>query len=235
MPLFILKSATTLDGKTATSSGQSQWITNEQSRAHVHQLRNHVDAIMVGSGTALRDNPQLTTRLPESGCVAKRDPLRVVVDSRLRISLDSKLVRHHSEAPTLIATLEAANDADGTNAEKLTQLQGCDGVEVVTLPANAEGRVDLNALAECLGARNIQSVLVEGGAELNSSMLSSGLIDRVMLYLAPKIIGGADGKGIFAGHGFAELSQALQLCDVRVQRFGDDLLVEGEVEQCLPA
>lgn len=224
-PWFILKSATTLDGKTATSTGHSQWITNEHSRAHVHQLRNRVDAIMVGIGTVLRDNPRLTTRI-EGPC---QDPVRVVVDSRLRIPLDCHLVRHQSHAPTLIVT--------GTNVDtaKIEQLRRLPAVEVVTLPLDGGGRVDLNALASYLGRRDILSVLVEGGAELNSSLLDSGLVDQIMLYVAPKLVGGADGKGMFAGQGVTDLSQALQLKDLRIRHFGDDLLIEGEVDRCSPA
>jgi len=223
-PLFILKSAITLDGNTATNRGHSQWITNESSRAHVHQVRDQVDAIMVGSGTALRDNPRLTTRLSSAG----RDPVRIVVDSRLQVPLDANLVSHHSAAPTWIVTVE------GADGQKIAALNRCDNVEVVQVRATPSGQVDLCALADMLGQRNIQSVLVEGGSILNHSLFKAGLFDRAMIYVAPKLLGGQDGLGMFSGHGVESLDQALTLTDVRVTTFGGDVLIEGEVQTCLP-
>jgi diaminohydroxyphosphoribosylaminopyrimidine deaminase/5-amino-6-(5-phosphoribosylamino)uracil reductase len=223
-PLFILKSAITLDGNTATNSGHSQWITNESSRAHVHRVRDQVDAIMVGSGTALRDNPRLTTRLSSAG----KDPVRIVVDSRLQVPLDSNLVCHSSDAPTLVATVEGADE------QKIAALNRCDKVEVMQVRATPSGQVDLCALADMLGQRNIQSVLVEGGSILNHSLFKAGLFDRVMIYVAPKLLGGQDGLGMFSGHGVEFLDQALTLTDVRVTTFGGDVLIEGEVQTCLP-
>lgn len=222
-PFVILKSASTLDGRMATSSGESQWITNEDSRNHVHQVRDRVDAIMVGVGTVLRDNPRLTTRLPEGG----HDPLRIVVDSRLRTPLDAAIVHPDSLAKTLIVTTVQACP------NKIKALEQHPLVEVVQLPS-CECQVDLVALMDVLGGRDIQNVLVEGGAILNMSLFNAGLIDRVMVYFAPKLIGGDDGKGLFAGRGVTCLGDALQLKDIRSRRFGDDLLIEGEVEACLP-
>jgi len=221
-PFVILKSAITLDGKTATRTGDSQWISNEQSRLHGHRLRDRYDAIMVGSGTLLNDDPRLTTRLPEGG----RDPVRVVVDSRLIIPLDAAILKVDSAAPTLIATTSFA-DKDKINLVRAT------GAEVLLLPEK-DGRVDLRALFFELGRRDLQSVLVEGGATLNQALLEEGLIDRVAFFIAPKLIGGNQGKAVFEGEGVASLSEALHLTDVRWQNFGDDLLVEGEVEPCLP-
>nr|WP_320051047.1 bifunctional diaminohydroxyphosphoribosylaminopyrimidine deaminase/5-amino-6-(5-phosphoribosylamino)uracil reductase RibD [uncultured Desulfuromonas sp.] len=223
-PLFILKSALTLDGHTATRSGHSQWITNSVSRQHVHQVRDRVDAIMVGSGTALRDNPRLTTRLNPPG----RDPVRIVVDSRLRISLDSHLVRHDSCSPTWIVTVETADE------EKIAAFKHFAGVEVLKIAATAEGQVDLPALAQCLGQRGVQSVLVEGGSTFNNSLFRVGLIDRVMIYMAPKLLGGNDGYGLFSGKGVDSLDDCLHLDDFRVTTLGEDILLEGEVASCLP-
>jgi diaminohydroxyphosphoribosylaminopyrimidine deaminase/5-amino-6-(5-phosphoribosylamino)uracil reductase len=224
LPYVILKSAVTLDGKTATSAGDSQWITNPASRAHVHQLRNRVDAVMVGIGTVLKDNPRLTTRLSEG---PGRDALRIVVDSRLQIPADAALLHLDSPARTLIATTLQASP------ERLGLLSG-DNVEVLPVAERA-GRVDLAALLQELGRRGIQSLLLEGGAVLNQAFFEAGLIDRVMIFVAPKLIGGGDGKGIFAGHGPLRLAEAVQLQEVRIRRFDDDLLIEGEVAPCLPA
>lgn len=221
-PFVILKSAVTLDGKTATSTGDSQWISNEQSRQHVHRMRDRYDAIMVGIGTVLHDNPRLTTRLPDGG----RDPVRVVVDSQLRIPSDAAILHVDSTAPTLVVTTSAAS------VTKIDALRA-GGVDVLVLPGNS-GWVDLHKLMEELGQRNLQSVLVEGGATLNESLLLEGLIDRVAVFIAPKLIGGNQGKGIFEGVGISRLSEALRLTDVRWQTFGDDLLVEGEVQGCSP-
>lgn len=222
-PLVILKAGLTLDGFLATSTGDSQWITCEQSRRHVHHVRDRVDAIMVGIGTVLHDNPRLTTRLSHGG----RDPLRVVVDSRLRIPLDAKILHLDSCAKTVIATTDLASH------EKFAQLKENPKVEILVLP-RIDNQVDLDALLMRLGDRNIQTVLVEGGALLNHSLFTQQLIDRVMIYIAPKLIGGNDAKGVFAGKGVTKLSDALELKEVRTQNFGNDVLFEGEVVPCLP-
>jgi diaminohydroxyphosphoribosylaminopyrimidine deaminase/5-amino-6-(5-phosphoribosylamino)uracil reductase len=222
-PLVILKAALTLDGCIATSSGESQWITNEHSRCHVHAVRDRVDAIMVGVGTVVYDNPRLTTRLPDGG----RDPLRVVVDSTLRTPVDAAIVNHSSQAKTLIFTSEKADNV------KISAMRQRPMVDVVQLSSSAQG-VDLGEVMQYLGALDIQTVLVEGGAVLNMALFNATLIDRVMIYLAPKIIGGNDGKALFAGHGVTKLTDALQLTAVRTQHFGNDILIEGDVEACLP-
>jgi diaminohydroxyphosphoribosylaminopyrimidine deaminase/5-amino-6-(5-phosphoribosylamino)uracil reductase len=223
LPYVILKSAVTLDGKTATSTSDSQWITNEASRAYVHQLRDRVDAVMVGIGTVLKDNPRLTTRLAGG---AGRDAMRIVVDSQLRIPSEAHLLHLDSTAPTLIAT---TGQACGQRLAPLPEKN----VEVLVV-ADREGRVDLPDLLRQLGRRGVQSILLEGGAILNEAFLQAGLIDRMMVFVAPRIIGGNDGKGIFAGHGVLRLAEAVQLQDVRIRLFDDDTLIEGEVRPCSP-
>lgn len=223
MPYVILKSAVTLDGKTATSTCDSQWITNAASRNYVHQVRDRVDAIMVGIGTVLKDDPSLTTRLAQG---SGRDAMRIVVDSQLRIPANAALLHLDSSAPTIIATTRRAV------AQRSLTLPGKND-ELLVLPEHA-GRVDLQALLRELGRRGVQSMLLEGGAVLNDAFLKAGLIDRVMVFIAPKILGGSDGKGIFAGNGFPVLADAIQLQDVMVRVFGDDTLIEGEVRQCSP-
>ncbi len=223
LPLVTLKTAVTLDGKTATATGDSQWISGPASRLHVHRLRDRVDAILVGIGTVLHDDPQLTTRLPEGG----RNPLRVVVDSQLRIPDHAKLLGDLAAAATLIATTSRAS------AQKIEQLRR-QGVEVLVLDGQ-DGRVDLPELLHRLGQRGIQHLLLEGGSGLNDAMLQAELIDRLMVFVAPKIVGGSDGFGIFAGAGVCRLADALSLTDVRSSRFEDDILIEGEVVRCSPA
>ncbi len=221
LPYVVLKSAMTLDGKTATACGDSQWVSNSVSRLEVHRLRDRIDGIMVGIGTVLRDNPQLTTRLPEDG----RDPERIVVDSRLRIPEDSAILHLNSAAKTFIATTDQAP------TDKIDRLRAV-GVEVLVLPT-ISGRVDLHALLAMLGKRGFQSILLEGGAELNGAFWRAGLVDRLMMFVAPKIVGG-EGKGVFAGVGIATMAEATVLQDVRVRQFGDDTLIEGEVKTCSP-
>jgi diaminohydroxyphosphoribosylaminopyrimidine deaminase/5-amino-6-(5-phosphoribosylamino)uracil reductase len=223
LPYVILKSAVTLDGKTATSTGDSQWITNAASRAHVHQLRDKVDAVVVGIGTVLKDNPRLTTRLADGG---GRDALRVVIDSRLQIPADAALLHLDSPAGTLIATTGQASPARHSAIAR-------ENVEILTV-AEQGGRVDLTALLGELGRRGIQSLLLEGGAVLNQGFLEAGLVDRMMIFVAPKVLGGCDGKGIFSGRGAVSLAEAVHLRDIRTARFDDDILIEGEVMPCLP-
>ena len=221
LPLVILKSALTLDGRSATASGDSRWITGEESRALVHRLRDRVDAIMVGIGTVLHDDPQLTCRLPGGG---GRDPLRVIVDSGLQIPASAAVLSPASAAGTLIATTAAAD------AKKRRELEACGAT--VQVCAERDGRVDLFDLLRRLGAIGIQSLLVEGGAVLNQALLGAGLVDRVMVFLAPKLLGGNDGKGMFSGSGVDTLAAAVHLQDVQVSRCGEDTLIEGEVRRC---
>lgn len=221
LPHVTLKTAVTLDGKTATAAGDSRWISGGASRLHVHRLRDRSDAILVGSGTVLHDDPQLTTRLPEGG----RNPLRVIVDGRLRCSTNAQ-VFDTTQAPTLLAVTSAVPE------EKLERLRAR-GVEVQVIDG-PDGHVDLVALLRLLGARGVQSLLLEGGSGLNGVFLRRGLIDRMLVFVAPKLVGGADGYGIFAGTGVTRLADALNLEDVHFSRFENDLLIEGEVPPCSP-
>ncbi len=217
LPFVTLKTAVTLDGRTATSTGDSQWISNESSREKVHRLRDRVDAIMAGSGTVLRDNPHLTTRLPEGG----RDPVRILIDGMLRIPEDAHVLDTSSGTRVLIA---AAQDAPHEKKKRLRDR----GVEILELPER-EGKVSLPDLMRTLGKMEIQHILLEGGAELNAALLREELIDRFMIFVAPLLIGGGDGKGIFSGKGAERLSDAVRLEDIRISRFGNDTLIEGEL------
>lgn len=219
-PFVILKSAASLDGKIATRIGDSRWITNEKSRAFLHRLRDEVDGILVGIGTIMADNPELTTRLNSR---KGKDPVRIVVDSKLRIMLRAKVLMPESEAGTIIATTELAPK------EKIKKLEEL-GAKVLIV-GSKNNRVDLTELMYELGKLEITSLLIEGGAEINASSLDSGIVDKVLFFYAPKIIGGTDVLGMVGGEGVEKLDDAINLKDLRVKRFGDDILVEGYVDK----
>jgi len=215
-PFVIVKTAVTADGKIATRTGRSRWITGEKARAFVHRLRNNSDAIAVGIDTVLQDDPRLTARLEESG---GKDPRRVVIDSRARLPIDARMINMPSRATTILATTAAAPP------EKRRVLEE-KGVEILLLPERG-GRVDLDALMGELGKRGVCQLLVEGGGTLNYSLLQAGLIDKVMLFIAPLIVGGRDSPTSFDGSGVAGLEQAWRLEDLEIKRYDGDLLMIG--------
>jgi diaminohydroxyphosphoribosylaminopyrimidine deaminase/5-amino-6-(5-phosphoribosylamino)uracil reductase len=221
-PYVILKAGMTLDGQIATSSGKAKWITSMPSRREAHQLRAEVDAVLVGIGTLLSDDPSLTARVgSQLTRLAKKQPLRVVVDTRLRTPLHAKILRHVDEARTLIATTKAAPTAQRRALQRR-------GVEVVTLPA-LRGRVSLPALMRELGKRGITALLVEGGAEINAAMLKARLVQQVRLYIAPTLMGGINAKGMIGGSSPQGLAATLKLKHVRTRLLGGDLVVEGDL------
>ncbi len=215
-PFVILKSAISLDGKIATASGESQWITSEASRLKGHQVRAQVDAILVGVGTVLQDNPALTARLPEK---QNEDPTRVVVDSHGRTPLGAKVFNPDSNAGTLIAVTENAPLA------KIEALKSA-GADVLIIEEK-EGRVCLSALMQALGRREITSVLIEGGGEINAAALQAGIVDKLMFFVAPKLIGGKNAPGPIGGVGIVRLAEAFELRDVKTSHIGADFLIEG--------
>lgn len=219
-PFVILKAACSLDGKIATHSGDSHWVSSEASRKRVHRLRMDVDAVMVGSGTVRRDDPLLTVRLP--GARVSCQPLRVVVDSRLGISLSCQLVRTAGRYRTLVATTKKASPA------KIRKLQKAK-VEVWTGQSDARGRVRLSALAEELGRRGIVSVLLEGGATLNASAIREGIVDRILVFFAPKIVGGDKAPGFLGGNGVSRMRDAEPIKILKTGRVGPDIVVEGSL------
>nr|WP_282580209.1 bifunctional diaminohydroxyphosphoribosylaminopyrimidine deaminase/5-amino-6-(5-phosphoribosylamino)uracil reductase RibD [Natroniella sulfidigena] len=213
-PFVILKNAMTLDGRIATKKGDSKWITGEESREFVHRLRDRVDGILVGIGTVLADNPRLTTRLPEGG----EDPARIVLDEELKIPLDAKLVTQNSSAPTIIATTKKADQS------KKIKLQEA-GVEIIEV--ETENRVDLEELLKELGNREIISVLVEGGSQVNTSFLEAELVDKLYYFIAPKIIGGKDAVPVVAGTGVDKIKAGISIEESKIKRSGDDFLIIG--------
>ncbi len=213
-PFVHLKLACSLDGKIATRSGESRWITGEESRAHVHELRNQYDAILVGAGTASLDNPLLTDR---SGRPRRRSLVRVILDERLQLSSESGLANTAAESPMIVF---AGAKAD---AGKRTALEA-KGVEIIIDKSN--GR-DLAAILEELGNRSLQSVLVEGGAATAGKLLEAGLVNKVTFFIAPMIIGGQEAPNAIGGSGIEKISDGFRLDDVEVVRRGEDIEVTG--------
>lgn len=217
LPYVVLKSAMTLDGQTATLSGDSRWISCEASRNLVHQLRNQVDAIMVGSGTVIADNPKLTTRLAEGGS----DPLRIVMDGSLSTSPDALVFNRSSQAGTLLVTSQNHTE------EALSPYREA-GADILVV-ADSAGKLDLSAALKELAGRNLHYLLLEGGSVLGGAMLRAGLIDRVMLFIAPKLLGGR-GRGLLAGEGVDRMADALTLNHLDARKVDTDILLEGEVQ-----
>ncbi len=221
-PYVLLKAGMTLDGQIATASGEAKWITSAPSRGDVHRLRSEVDAVLVGIGTVVIDDPSLTARVgPRLKKLAAEQPLRVVVDSRLRIPLNAQILKRQHAAKTLIATTRSAPAATRRALAKL-------GVEVVVLPS-LRGRVSLPALMRELGRRGVTSLLVEGGGEINAAMLQAKLVQHLRLYMAPALLGGSNAKGMIGGKSPARLAETLKLKHVRTRLLGGDIVVEGDL------
>ncbi|MDY4954322.1 MAG: bifunctional diaminohydroxyphosphoribosylaminopyrimidine deaminase/5-amino-6-(5-phosphoribosylamino)uracil reductase RibD [Candidatus Onthomonas sp.] len=218
-PYVVMKYAMTLDGKIATKTGASQWITGEIARRRVHEDRNRYSAIMAGVGTVLADNPQLTCRI-EGG----RNPVRIICDTHLRTPLTAQVVTTANSIPTILATSEPNPACHQPYLDA--------GCQVVTVPQR-DGHLDLNALMEALGAQNIDSILLEGGGTLNWTALQSGIVQKVQAYVAPKLFGGT-AKNPVMGLGVELPDQAVQLTSPTVTRLGEDLLLESEVIPCSP-
>lgn len=217
-PLVTLKLAMSLDGRIATRTGDSRWITSEQARRRVHLMRDRADAVLVGVGTVLADDPALTTRGVPDG----RDALRVIADRDARTPPTARVVAQESSAGCLIAA------GVGAAPDRVRALQAA-GAEVLALPATETG-VDLRALAPALGERGILSVLLEGGGTLAWGALTAGMVDRVAFFYAPIIIGGVSATPGVGGPGVERVADALRLRDITVTHIGPELLIEGAIE-----
>jgi diaminohydroxyphosphoribosylaminopyrimidine deaminase/5-amino-6-(5-phosphoribosylamino)uracil reductase len=217
-PFVILKAAMTLDGRIATRSGNSRWISGEAARREVHRLRSEVDAVMVGIGTVLADDPMLTARRKGA-----RDPIRVVIDPSLRTPMTAKIITSIAEAPTLLLTTSKAP------ASKIRKLKE-KGAQIELLP-HTRGELAFDAILATLGKAGITSLLIEGGGRVNGMALRAGGVDRVIFYIAPKLLCGEDAKGVVAGRSIPDLSQAIQLDHLEVKRVGEDIRIEGSLRK----
>lgn len=219
LPFTVVKSAMTLDGKIATANGKSQWISNEISRHKAHELRHIYDGILVGVNTVIKDDPLLTVRLPELKSL--NQPTRIIVDSTGRTPLDAKILSDKT-ATTLIAATPRIS------AERIRDYES-KGAKVLIIPEQ-DGHVHLRALWEELGRREITSLLVEGGGEINASLFEQNLVDKVCWFIGPKIFGGAKAQSPVAGKGVQNVSDAYELEDIEVQNLAGDLLIQGYVK-----
>lgn len=217
-PFIVLKAAMTLDGKIATATGQSKWITNETSRAYGYKLRDIYDGIMVGINTVIEDNPMLTARV-DGG----KNPIRIVVDSSLKIDINANVVQDKS-TKTIIATTDKADK------DKILKLQAQD-VDVIVVDKDENDKVDIEKLLDILGQQNICSILVEGGATLSGSFVAKKLVDKVYFFIAPKIVGGKEAKTPVAGTGILNLQEALALKDIQIEKLEEDILIIGRVDK----
>lgn len=215
-PYVMMKYAMTLDGKIATYTGASKWITGEAARRKVHEDRGRFMAIMVGVGTILADNPLLTCRIE-----GKKSPIRIICDTHLRTPIDAQVVKTAREVPTIFAVSESVK----VEKRRPFLIEGC---EIWELPEK-EGAVDLNLLIQKLGERKIDSVLLEGGGTLNYAALENGIVNAVQAYIAPKIFGGTEAKTPVEGKGVCLPEEAFKMENARISFWGEDILVEGEL------
>lgn len=211
-PFVTMKSAITLDGKIATSTSHSKWITSEEARADVHRLRNESSAILVGVNTVLKDDPELTTRIANG-----RNPVRIILDSTLRIPLDAKVIRD-GKADTWVFT--SANPP-------VERREALESLGIRVFATKGIDTVDLSDLLDILGAQSISSLLVEGGGEVNASFAASKLVDKLILYIAPKLIGGRDAPTFLEGIGIANMNDAIEFSDIELSKLGVDYRFTG--------
>ena len=219
-PFVILKCAATLDGRIAARTGDAKWITGERSREYVHHLRHAADAIMVGIGTVKADDPSLTTRLKD---VRTKDPLRIILDTKLSIDTNAKVLQLKSEASAIIV---ADNSASAAKKWRIEQ----QGAQVISVGLKDE-RIDLNALMDRLGAMGVTSLLIEGGSRVIASAMTAGVVDKIIFFYAPKILGGDDGIPICKGPGPDLISDCIRVDDITTRQFGNDVMIEGYIKK----
>lgn len=224
-PHVTLKLAGSLDGRIATRTGHSQWITGEPARERVHHMRNLTDAIVTGAGTALADRPALTTRLP--GVEGTRSPHRFLLDSQLRVPPEGPLFDTRLAPTTVLCT-------DAADASRVHALQAR-GVSVIVCPADTDGRVPLDALLQAVHAQDCSTLMVEGGAELAAAFIEARLVDRLALFVAPILIGGREALPLVAGTGVATIGEALRATSMRMESIGDDILLHAVFDDALRA
>jgi diaminohydroxyphosphoribosylaminopyrimidine deaminase / 5-amino-6-(5-phosphoribosylamino)uracil reductase len=218
-PFVTVKFAASLDGKIATRSGDSKWVSGEAARKLVQHMRYETDAVMTGAGTVISDDPRLTVRIAVRGGITHKQPLRIIVDGLGRTPSTARLFRE-----TGLTLLVLSDDLD----IKLKKTFSSMGAELLEMPA-INGQIDLKALMLILGKKSITSILVEAGGILLGSLFDAGMVDKVVAFLAPIIIGGEEARPAVAGHGFDKLAQCVKLNRIKIDRVGDDLMVSGYV------
>lgn len=225
-PFVVFKSALTLDGKTATSTGDARWVSTEAARERVHVLRDELDAVVVGVGTVLADDPELTCRLPSPAVPPRvpRDPVKVVFDSLARTPPQARLFRAGPRGEAARVLILTTDRAEGRRVEALRRA----GAEVVALEAGPEGRVSLASALELLAARGLIGLLLEGGSRLAGGFFDAGKVRKVVAFIAPKLVGGG-GPTPVAGAGVARMADAVRLERVRVEQLGEGVMIEGYV------
>lgn len=248
IPFVVLKSATSLDGRIATADGESKWITCEESRRDGHKLRNRYKGILVGVNTVIADNPKLNCRIDEAELNDEGDlltyiqennlayaeglkfmsrnrkavnPVRIIVDSHLRVPLNSEVISDGGE--TIIGTIKGCNESKKNELESM-------GIKVIETESK-QGKVDLKKLIKKLGKEGIDSILIEGGGNINFSALEEGIVDKAIFYIAPKIIGGEKAKNSIGGNGFLKLDDAVRLKDISYRKINEDFVIEGYVDK----
>lgn len=217
-PFVVMKYAMTLDGKIACATGDSKWVTGEEARRQVQEMRRRYTGIMAGIGTVLADDPMLNCRIAQGV-----DPVRIICDSGLRIPLDCRIVKTASEIPTIVACTQKVMDAE-ENGGKIRKLRES-GVRIV--PTRGTHRVDLKELMSILGEQQIDSILLEGGGTLNASALEAGIVNKVYAYISGKLVGGADAPSPVEGAGAAKMRDAVRLSELQISRLGDDFCICG--------
>ncbi len=217
-PFVVIKCAATLDGRIATKTGDSRWVSGDESRIYVHRLRHSVDAIMVGINTVKQDDPALTVRLND---MKGRDPTRIILDTNLTIFEEAKVLRLNSNSDTIITSGNSVSEDKKNAIEAL-------GAKVIQSPVK-DGMIDLDQLMDRLGDLGITSLLIEGGSSVIASALKAGIVDKVIFFYTPKILGGDDGMPICKGPGPALMNGCMPVKDINVRRFGDDVMIEGYI------
>jgi len=218
IPFVILKAAVSLDGRIATRTGESRWITGEAARERAHEIRDTVDAVLVGVNTVITDNPSLTTRLNGR---EGRDPIRIILDTHLRTPLDARVIVNDSPAKTFIF-------AGGDVARERIKAYQERNVTVLVAKKGMH-RIEFVQILEDLGVMEVSSLMIEGGAEVHASALKSGIVDRVVFFVAPKIIGGGGSREAIANLGVERIRDAMQIEHVHVEQVGEDVMIEGDV------
>ena len=231
-PYVLLKTAMTLDGKIASYTGDSKWITNEKSRKLVHKLRSEMMGIVAGIGTVKADNPMLNCRLEVQQPTANsqqpnvHQPIRIIVDTKASISLESNIVKTANEYRTILAVgQQSIVNAQQSKVEMLKSLN----VEILYCEEK-DGHVDINDLMIKLGQKGIDSILLEGGTTLNAAFLEAGCVDEVYAFIAPKIIGGEHSKSPVGGQGIELMKDAIMLKDIKIETFDNDILIKGKIK-----